>query len=226
MNKSIVLLSSGLDSTVNLFLAHQKTQVVKVLTFDYGQKAASKEIKHSEKMARKLHLPHEVIALPWLKNISTSSLTQVQRQIPLGNEVSIDHLETSQKTARSVWVPNRNGVFLNIAAAYADALSAECVIPGFNLEEAQTFPDNSDFFLKITAEAFRFSTRNEVQVLCYTTQMRKTEIMKLAIQEKIPFDLMWPCYLDGDKWCGQCESCLRTQRAMFENNFDFKPYFN
>ncbi len=44
-NVSIVLLSGGLDSAVNLFAASQETAVSLALTFNYGQKAAEKEIE-------------------------------------------------------------------------------------------------------------------------------------------------------------------------------------
>ena len=68
-SKSIVLLSSGLDSTVNLFLAHKRSTVVQTITFNYGQRALVKEVEHSKKLSDHLNIPHVVIDLPWLKNI-------------------------------------------------------------------------------------------------------------------------------------------------------------
>ncbi len=41
---AIVLLSGGLDSAVNLKLAADETGVRLALTFDYGQRAAAREI--------------------------------------------------------------------------------------------------------------------------------------------------------------------------------------
>ena len=51
-----------------------------------------------------------------------------------------------------------NGIFLNIAAGFAEALSAQAVLPGFNKEEAATFPDNSVDFLESLNHSFSFST--------------------------------------------------------------------
>lgn len=224
-SKSIVLLSSGLDSTVNLFLAHKQSQVVQTITFNYGQRALAKELEFSKKLSDYLNIPNVVIDLPWLKNIGTSSLTNNQFKVPTGKDVSIADHSVSTETAKSVWVPNRNGVFLNIAAALAEAAKADQIIPGFNLEEAATFPDNSEAYMDAATKAFKFSTSNHVQVVSYTVKMQKTEIMKIAIKEKVPLNLIWPCYFSGEKWCGQCESCLRTQRAMFQNGIDLKVYF-
>lgn len=223
--KSIVLLSAGLDSTVNLFLAREKTTVTQVLTFDYGQKAAPKEIEKSAQISKYLGLSHKVISLPWLSEISASSLNKRTLNIPTGKEVEIDDLEISKKTAQSVWVPNRNGLFLNIAGSFADAADVDLIIPGFNKEEASTFPDNSHEYMNAATDAFSYSTSKKTKVISYTIDMDKTEIIRLALEKNIPLDLIWPCYLSGDVWCGQCESCQRTKRAMKSNNIDEKKYF-
>ncbi len=224
-SKSVILLSSGLDSTVNLFLAHQRTQVVQTITFDYGQRARDKEIHFSQKLSQHLNIPHRVIDLPWLKNIGNSSLNNSQFEIPTGQQVSIDDMQVSTQSAKSVWVPNRNGVFLNIAACLAEAAQADVIVPGFNIEEATTFPDNSEAYMDAATSAFKFSTANQVKVVSYTVKMKKTEIMKIALQEEIPLHLLWPCYFSKDRWCGECESCLRTKRAMIDNKIGVKEFF-
>lgn len=221
---AIVLLSSGLDSTVNFFLALKKAQVKRTITFNYGQRAADKEIDRSKKISDYLGVPHMVIDLPWLKEISLSSLTNTLREIPTGKQVSIDDKKVSTETAKSVWVPNRNGVFLNIAGSIAEALDVKKIIPGFNLEEAATFPDNTEAYMQLVTRSFQYSTANRVEVVSYTINMDKTEIFKIALSEKIPLSLLWPCYFNYEKWCGQCESCLRTKRAMLDNKISYEEY--
>ncbi len=218
--KSIVLLSAGLDSTVNLYMAQNDTEVVQTVTFNYGQKAANKEIEKAKDLSDHLKINHLVIDLPWLKNLGNSALTSDQLKIPTGKQVVIDHLETSKRTAQSVWVPNRNGVFLNIAAAVAEGLKAQVVVPGFNLEEATTFPDNSYEFIRATRKTFAFSTQNHVDVQCYTVSLTKNEIVDKAKTLLVPFDKIWPCYFGFDRWCGECESCQRAKRAFKANHVD------
>ena len=225
MKKSVVLLSGGLDSTVNLLAAREESDVVLALTFDYGQRAVQKEIEASSRITKHFGIRHHVLALPFFKDFGQSSLTDHSKSIPTGAQVSIDDMKTSQETAKSVWVPNRNGIFLNVAAGFAEALKADQIIPGFNREEAATFPDNSKDFLNAATSAFSYSTSNKVQVRCLTTDLNKSEIVKLALKLHIDWSWVWPCYFSKEKWCGQCESCLRSKRALQHNGIEISTLF-
>ncbi len=226
-NKSVVLLSGGMDSSVNLMAAHEASQVVLALTFDYGQRAAASEIEVTRRLTARLKIPHQILKLPFFEDFGISSLLQSSRldSVPVGQQVSIDSLERSQETARAVWVPNRNGIFLNIAAGFCESLKAHWIVPGFNKEEATTFPDNSKDFLKATTSALAYSTSNQVQVKCFTTEMTKSEIVILGQQLKFDWTWMWPCYFSGDRWCGQCESCLRSKRALQSQQIPVENFF-
>jgi len=210
----VVLLSSGLDSTVNLFEAKQKTEVVLALTFDYGQRAAPRETERARRLAEQAGVRHQVVGLPWFRDFTKTSLVDRAAEVPVRSKVSIDDLAVSHQTAKAVWVPNRNGIFLNIAAGFAEGLGADCIIPGFNAEEAATFPDNTDEYLQAATAAFAYSTSNKIQAICFTTRLNKTEIVRLGVELNVPFDLIWPCYFAESEPCGQCESCQRFGRAM------------
>lgn len=212
--KAIVLLSAGLDSTVNLYAAQKNHDVVLALTFDYGQKAAKKEKQQSQKICEELNIAHKVVELPFFKDFTNTSLIKEDAEIPTQEKVNIQSKETSEQTAKQVWVPNRNGIFLNIAAGFAEGLGAEYIIPGFNAEEAVTFPDNSKDFLNQSSVALTFSTQNKVKVHCYTIYMTKAEIVGFGKELEVNFDLIWPCYFSNETLCGECESCLRYKRAL------------
>lgn len=222
-NKSyLVLLSAGLDSTLNLFEAMSLKACHLAVTFDYGQRAASREIEKSAALCKMLSVPHEVIELKDFKRFTSSSLININSKIPQGSDVSIDNLSTSQKTASSVWVPNRNGVFLNFAAAVAEEKKIDHVVPGFNLEEALTFPDNSQEFISAVNESLKFSTLGRVSVHSFTVTMNKSQIVKRGIELKVPWAMTWPCYQAQNTWCGECESCLRAERAFASQGLSFQ----
>lgn len=222
--KAVVILSAGLDSSANLCMAlAQGIKVELALTIDYGQKAAVREIESAAKICKEYGVTHKVISLSWFKDFNKSSLLRDDEDIPTGQRVQIDDEQSSQETKKSVWVPNRNGIFLNVAAAYAEALNADYIIPGFNLEEAQTFPDNSEVFLDSINKSLKFSTSTGVQAKCFTINLNKTEIVK-AVKGQLNFSLLWPCYQAKQKWCGECESCKRSLRAFAAAGVDVSQF--
>lgn len=212
--KTIVLLSGGLDSAVAFKESIDEYGVAMALTFDYGQRAVKREVAAAAEMARRFGVSHEVIALPWLKNITNTALVDREISLPEPDAEGLDDVDKSSLSAEKVWVPNRNGVFINIAASYCEALGADFIISGFNSEEAATFPDNSPAFISAANEALSYSTLSRVQVLSPTSEMNKTEIVSFGMEIGAPLDLVWSCYEGGETMCGVCESCLRLKRAL------------
>lgn len=211
--KSVVMLSGGLDSAVNLAIAVDETDVALCVTFDYGQRSAKREIQSAEALSSHYKTAHQTIELPWLKD-SGSSLSDPTRPLP---KLYIEELDDSSKTiasAKAVWVPNRNGVFANIAASIAESKSARLVIGGFNAEEGQTFPDNTPGFAQAASDMFKYSTRNNVELTGYTMDIAKSQIARKAVELGVPLDLIWSCYEGGDSMCGMCEPCVRLKRAF------------
>ncbi len=216
-SKSILLLSAGLDSLTNLAMASQKSQVVLALTFDYGQRSAKQEIKMAKKICKHYKIPHEAIAIPWLKKLTKTALVNRGRKIPKPSLKNLNQYSVSLQNAKAVWVPNRNGVFINIAAAYAESLGASEIIVGFNKEEAVTFPDNSAKYLKQATTALSSSTLSKVKIKSYTLRLDKKQIVKKALEVGAPLQYVWSCYEGRSKMCGDCESCKRLQRALDAN---------
>ncbi len=214
MVKSLILLSGGLDSLVSLGLKKEELNIELALTFDYGQKSAQEEIEASKKICDYYKIKHEVIKLDWLKNITKTSLVS-DAAVPTGNE-----LNDSDESAKSVWVPNRNGLFLNIAGCFADSFGYDYILIGANKEEAQTFSDNRQEFIDAVNEEFKFSTQKDLspKVIAPLINCDKNDIVMLALKNKIPLELTMSCYQGGGKHCGICESCTRLKNALKVNH--------
>lgn len=215
-NASVVLLSGGLDSAANLAFCREHDMPVLALTARYGQRAQDREVEAAKKLCEYYKVEHQILELPWVGALGGSSLTESAMKLPELKRNELDNREITEKTAKSVWVPNRNGILINAAAAYAERLGAARVVVGFNSEEAVTFPDNSEEFLKRATRSLEYSTSNHVSVFCYTTAMNKTQIVHelRKLKPAFPFDRIWSCYLGGEKPCGKCESCQRQERAL------------
>lgn len=213
MSTCITLLSGGLDSVVATAMVRESLRVAVALTFDYGQRAAKREIATAQRFCEQWDIPHQVIALPWLAGLGNSALTQYTQAVPHLQTAQLDDLPATTQSAAQVWVPNRNGVFLNVAASLAEARGVEWLVAGFNREEAATFPDNSPQYVEAANRALHYSTNGKVAVISPTQAMVKKEIVAWARDHALPLDQIWPCYEGGEHWCRKCESCLRFLRA-------------
>lgn len=210
--KAIILLSGGLDSMVSTAIARRHgLKVVLALTFNYGQRAARREIAAAKKLCELWKIKHKVIKLPWLKKITSTALVSKRSDIP--NFLFRRTKNKERRTAMAVWVPNRNALFINIAAAHAESLDAKLIVTGFNKEEAATFPDNSQKFVAAINTALKFSTLKTPKVVSYTQKMTKIDMVRYAIKNKLLLNLCWSCYKGGKKPCGVCESCARFLKA-------------
>lgn len=216
MSASLVILSGGLDSTVSAYLAKQETAIACALYFNYGQRAAVAERLAVTEIARRLHCSLRVLDVAWLGRLGESALTDEERELPKLTADDLDKAKRTKQTAEQVWVPNRNGVFLNIAAAIAESLGLDQIVTGFNAEEAVTFPDNSEDFVEAINRCFHYSTQNDVTVKSHTQNFNKAEIVRAGLRCDVPFDVIWSCYESGSVMCARCESCQRSIRAYQE----------
>ena len=217
MNSAIILLSGGLDSVVSLAKLKNKYSRILALTFNYGQKSFLSEKIASEKISEFYSIEHKIIDLDWLSQISTSSLN-TSEQVPNVSIDDLDVINTDINFSNSVWVPNRNGLFINIAACYADSYNYNSIIIGANKEESATFKDNSKEFVNAINLSLLNSTCSSVQVEAPLIDMTKEEIVKLGIDLNIPFKYIYSCYDDKLVHCKYCESCQRLIRALELNN--------
>ncbi len=215
----VTLLSAGLDSVVATTAASREHEIVLALTFDYGQHAASHEIAAARQIAQALDIEHIVIALPWLGQITHSALVADEGQIPPADSQSLDDPQAAAAAAQAVWVPNRNGIFLNIAAGYCEALDCAGIVCGFNAEEAASFPDNSHEFMQAAEQCFAYSTQHGLQVLSPTAELTKAQIVKLGYEIGAPLPLIWSCYRGAQTHCWSCPSCVRLKRALESSRY-------
>ncbi|MFH1232118.1 MAG: 7-cyano-7-deazaguanine synthase QueC [Planctomycetota bacterium] len=206
--KSVVLLSGGLDSAVSLALATKKGFKINLaLTFDYGQKSAGQEIRAAGMLSRKYHISHTVFNLKWLGKLASNPLTDKTKQIP-------HPLYYNKNASKSVWIPNRNALFINIAASFAEALGYQYIITGFNKEEAVNFPDNSIPFINAINKTLHYSTLKNIRVISFTAKMDKRQIISAGKRLRLPLDKLWSCYEGGKQPCGLCESCRHRNSSL------------
>ena len=212
--KAIVLFSGGLDSTTCLYWAIAQGYTCETLTIAYGQRHV-RELESARKITERLGVKHHSIELnlPWLAQ--ATSLVNRQQALP---DIAVE--EIPHAGIPSTYVPGRNLMFLSIAGSLLDSVGAQAIIAGPNAIDFSGYPDCTPAFFKSAGEALNRGTKQGVQegieVIAPLMRMGKAEIVKLAAELKVPFELTWSCYAGGEKPCGKCDSCKLRAKGFAE----------
>jgi 7-cyano-7-deazaguanine synthase len=206
--RAVVLLSGGLDSVVSLACALDVMDVRLAIFFNYGQRALQSERNAVMGVVNYYSVPFKEIALEWLKPLCPEGMRE---DAPQTEELAP---ASSLSDSTSVWIPNRNGVFLNVASAFAENYRCDYVVTGFNREEATEFPDNRAEYVSRLNRALMLSTRNHVKIMSFIQDLSKREIIELGNRLRVPLTTVWSCYQSGRLMCGVCASCRKLKSAI------------
>ncbi|MBI3546774.1 MAG: 7-cyano-7-deazaguanine synthase QueC [Gammaproteobacteria bacterium] len=206
--KSVVLLSGGLDSATVLALAAASGAACYALTFDYGQRHRV-ELQAARRVAQALAATeHRVVNLDigWMGG---SALTDKSIPIPQTSSIGIP----------ITYVPARNTVFLSIALAWAEVLGATEIYIGANAVDYSGYPDCRPEFIRSFEQLANLATRSGVEgsgfhVYAPLMHLHKHEIIRTGLRLGVDYALTVSCYAPdaAGKACGHCDACrLRAQ---------------
>ena len=203
-NKCVVVLSGGPDSAVVAFWAKKQGYSVHCLTFKYGQ-IAEKETEHAIMIAKSLGVPIKVINMSCLREIFVGVTSLCDRSI-----------EMTSAFTQPIVVPFRNAIFLSVAVSYAASIGAKKVFYGAQGSDASFYPDCKEEFYKSFEQTACLGTEMKIQIEAPFSSIPKSELIKIGKALAVPFQLTWSCYLDKEKHCGKCESCVNRKNAFKE----------
>ena len=209
MNRSVILLSGGLDSTTTLFYAQRRGFKTAALIFNYGQRH-KKEVERAKAIAHYAGCDYHVvkIALPW----KGSALLDQHVAIPENRNVDVRGIPPT-------YVPARNVIFLSFAVSYAEAIGAARVFIGANAIDYSGYPDcRPEFFVAfedVLSKGLKSGVEgNPIKIEAPFLKKTKAQIIKAGLKLKVPYHLTWSCYKGGARPCGVCDSCILRQRGF------------
>ena len=214
MKKSIVLFSGGLDSTTAIYWALERYEKIFALTFDYGQRNRV-ELDMAGKVAQKLGVPQKILRVN-LKQIGGSSLTDTKLSLP-----QYERMEEIKEGLPSTYVPFRNGIFLALAAAWAEVVGIKEIVCGFNVIDSPNYPDTRKQFVQAMQEAINLGTKaslspEKILIIAPFLKMKKSDIIKEGLSLGVDYSFAISCYRGEEIPCQKCSSCVLRQKAWEE----------
>jgi 7-cyano-7-deazaguanine synthase len=214
--RAVVLLSGGLDSTTTLAVAVSEGYEAYAITFDYGQRHRI-ELEAAHRAATSLGARKHLIVSVDLGAIGASALTA---------DLHVPKARSMPEIAEGIpvtYVPARNTVFLSLALAWAEAVSAEHIFIGINALDYSGYPDCRPEFIRAFEETANLGTKAGVQgrrfrIHAPLISMTKGQIVRRGLELGVDYSITHSCYdpLPDGKPCGSCDSCLLRRKGFEE----------
>jgi 7-cyano-7-deazaguanine synthase len=199
--KAVCVMSGGMDSTLSAYMMKNSGYEIIAIHFNYDQRTQVKELECFENICSKLEVVEKyILDLDFFKQLGASALTDKSIDVPIGGV---------EEGVPVTYVPFRNGIFLSMAAAIAEKEGASVISIGVVEEDSSGYPDCREEYIKSMQNSINLGTKDETQIEIRMplVHLKKSQIVKEALNQNVPLELTWSCYTNEDAACGVCDSC-------------------
>ena len=217
MNKALVVLSGGQDSTTCLYWAINEFghENVSSLSFDYGQRHKI-ELESAKKVSEIAAVAHEILPIDTFSALGGNALT---------DDIDVADNDTEQEINNSAelpntFVPGRNLIFLTFAAAYAYQRGIEHIITGVAQTDYSGYPDCRENTLSSLEQTLRLGMEYNITIHTPLMNLNKSDTVLMA-DNLGAMDAMaytHTCYNGEQPPCGHCQACLLRAKGFAEAN--------
>jgi 7-cyano-7-deazaguanine synthase len=213
---AIVLVSGGMDSLVTAALASEKHERLAFLHLNYGQKTEKKELECFHQIA-----DHYRVANSFRKIIDVTFLSQIGGSSLTDEQIEVKKYSGDSELIPDSYVPFRNTHIIAMAVSWAEVIGAKKIFIGAVYEDSSGYPDCRPSYYEAYNQLIKQGTKTgDIQIITPVIHMKKSEIVKTAINLKAPLASSWSCYARGDKACGVCDSCALRLRGFSQAGID------
>jgi 7-cyano-7-deazaguanine synthase len=151
-------------------------------------------------------------------------LTQVGGSALTDRSIPVPRFSPSRLTPPATYVPFRNGVFLAIAAAWAEARGVRDLACGFHVLDSPEYPDTRREFVRAMERAINLGTAAaafggagaRLRIHAPFIDMTKADIIRAGLRLGADYSYSVSCYAGGEIPCGVCSSCRLRARGWKE----------
>ena len=208
--KAVVLVSGGLDSATVLAIANHQGYACYALSFEYGQRHRVEIEAAARVVANVGAVQHRTMRID-LAAFGGSALTDPALAVP----------EAPAPGIPITYVPARNSVFLSLALAWAETLTAHDIFIGVNAVDYSGYPDCRPEFIAAFGELANVATRlgsegGRFEIHAPLIELDKSEIIQRGTELGVDYAETVSCYQPTARGeaCAKCDSC-RLRRAGF-----------
>jgi len=210
MNKALVVLSGGQDSTTCFYWAMNEfgRKNISSLSFDYGQRHKI-ELEAAQKIAQMAAVAHIVLPINTFAALGGNALT---------DDLEVAEELDAETQLPNTFVPGRNLIFLTYAAAYAYQHGIKHIITGVAQTDYSGYPDCRENTLHSLEQTLKLGMEYDMTIHTPLMNLNKSETVLLA--EKLgamgAMAYTHTCYNGEQPPCGHCPACVLRAKGFAE----------
>lgn len=201
LNKGIILVSGGLDSTTLCYLFIKENVEFIPLIINYGQHCFDTELKSLKSVLPKKYIDRlEIINISDIYKYSDSKF------------IKSANLWEENITADDLYIPYRNVLILTAAASFARTLKYNYVYSAFiNSNHAKEIDCSNAFFNNLES---LLNDYGSVKIEMPFRNFSKFEVASLGIELGAPIGKTFSCQASPAIPCGACPNCVDRLEAL------------
>ncbi|WP_396210411.1 7-cyano-7-deazaguanine synthase [Flavobacterium sp.] len=199
-NKTLIMLSGGLDSTTALAKAIKEGYTVKAIFFNFGQENSKRELAAARRVSMHYDIDLEVVNM---EGISENFLG-------LSQGINIGIGFTSLTGEKSQNCPH---ALFGLASTFAILKGFDKVINGINSVDYESAPTIKDYVKSYSELINKFEKGNFTFETPFL-EISKSEVVKLGQTLEIPFKITRSCMRNQENHCGECSACRERKDAF------------
>jgi 7-cyano-7-deazaguanine synthase len=210
MQRSVVLLSGGLDSATALAIVRARGDECYTLAFDYGQRHRAELVAARRVSALLGTAGHREVRVS-IGDFGGSALTDMRIAVP----------ERGGEGIPITYVPARNTVFLSLGLALAEVTGAASIVIGVNAIDYSGYPDCRPEYMAAFQALARLATKRGIEGGALTIDaplisLSKADIIRRGLELGLDYSLTVSCYQADElgRACGRCDSCRLRQEGF------------
>lgn len=208
-NKSVVLMSGGVDSSVMLHQLVDQEARARALYLNFGKPMSAREIHAVKVQSLDLEVPLDVI--------DVRGIADIQRDFAPILDSARDELDVKdyEPVDRGPGYVSGFPIVLSVGTYYAQLVGADEIhvgVIGNQVKRHKAMPDAMATSVHV-ANGFNPSLP-PVSVRTPFALLDKSEVIRLGNALEVRFAHTWSCLLALEAHCGRCSQCLSRKEAF------------
>jgi 7-cyano-7-deazaguanine synthase len=200
-NRSLLMASGGMDSTVMAYWLRKRKKEVLPLFVNYGQHCSGIEYRTLKK----------VLPKKYLKNLITVNVSDIYKNSNSRLILEADLWKEKVK-AEDLYLPYRNLFLLTIGAIQAHIYKCSDVYAAFiNSNHVKEIDCSTRFFNNLNK---MLGSMGSIKIKLPFRYLSKTQVSRIGLSLKAPIAETYSCQMFSKVPCGACPNCVDRLTAL------------